>query len=149
MGRPQGRAGREGAVLLEVIFSLTLFAATAAVVIGGLNSCIQGANDLRTGSQAADMAVTLMSEIQMGLVPPTDSGPTDYPAPDDDWTWQIVTAAMDPVAPAPPQKQITITITNKTAAYSYSLVNVISDSSAATGAETSGASTTAGGGASP
>ena len=121
----RGLCSSRGAILLEVIFSLTLFAAMAAVVIGGLNSCIQTANDLRIKAQAVDMAVTLLSEIQMGLVPPTNDGPTDYPPPDDEWCWQITTATMDPVPQAPAQTQVTITVTNKAEAYSYSLVYVV------------------------
>jgi len=119
-------------VLLEAIFALTLFAATAAVVIGGLNSCIQNVNDLRMKAKAGDLAVTLLSEIQMGLVPPADDGPTDYPVPDEDWCWQIVTAPLDPVPSAPPQTQLKIIITNKVEAYSCSLVFVVTTGGAPT-----------------
>jgi len=83
-------------VLLEVIFAVTLFVAAGAVILGGLNACIRTARDLRLEARGTDLAVTLLSEIQMGLIPAEDDGPTEYEAQEDEslagWTWQIVTS---------------------------------------------------------
>lgn len=101
-------------MLLEVIFAVALFSAAAAIVIGGLSACLRVNRDLRTESTAADLAVTLLSQIQMGTVPATDDGPAEYPEPQQDWSWQIVTADVDTQNPdAPPLTLVTILITRK------------------------------------
>jgi type II secretory pathway pseudopilin PulG len=86
-----GRHGR-GAVLLEVVLALTVFFIGAAIITGGLISSARALNNARQSAQAADLAISKLSEVQMGMVEPTDQGPTAYE--DDDklegWTWQIV-----------------------------------------------------------
>jgi type II secretory pathway pseudopilin PulG len=60
-------------VLLEVILALVLFAAAAAVIGVGLHSSIASVDRLRLGAQAADLAVTAFSELQLGLRSVTDA----------------------------------------------------------------------------
>jgi hypothetical protein len=119
---PVPSRARTGAVLLEVIFSVALMAAACGAIIGGFHACTQTNHELWLESRAADLAVTLLSEIQMSGGAVMDEGPTDYPAPFDDWTWQVATTDLDPQSdPAMTMMQIRITITHKAGDCSYTL----------------------------
>ena len=87
-------------MLLEVIFALSLFAAAAAVIAGSFSACARSVGRLRIQAVADNLAVTLLSEMQLGFVPPVDDGPTDYPEPYKDWSWEIVTSDVDDVIDA-------------------------------------------------
>ena len=88
---------RAGVVLLEVIFALSLFAAAAAVISSSFSACASSAGRLRLQAVADDLAVTLLSEMQLGLVEPVDDGPYDFEDPYEDWSWEIVTSSMNDV----------------------------------------------------
>ncbi len=87
---------RTGAVLLEVILALTLFVLSAGVIVGSLSSSATALGRLRRRAQAADLAVSLLSEVRLGVVDPVDSGPNDY---EDErlegWTWELVAGPSD------------------------------------------------------
>ncbi len=84
-----------GAVLLEVVLALTLFVAAATVISGGLHASVSEVERLRRNLHATDLAVSLMSEIQLGLRPAESAGPNVFDPPFQDWTWQIVTTPLD------------------------------------------------------
>jgi len=122
-------AGAQAAVLLEVIIALSLFVAAAGVVIGGLSACVLSVRRLRVQARAADLAVTLLSEIQMGLVPATDDGPNEYEDDEDlaDWTWQVIATPAEEVAGAAPMKQVQVVITNTPGNHVYRLYQLMGD----------------------
>src|SRR6188474_1162503 len=60
-------SARAGSVLLEVVLAIVLFAAAAAVVGMALKASIDGAQRLRLSTHAGNLAVTVISELQMGL----------------------------------------------------------------------------------
>ena len=104
-----------GVILMEVILALALFMAAGAVVFGALSASANAVNDLRLQAQAADLAVTKLSEIQMGLLEAIDDGPNAFTEEGlEEWTWQIVTASMEdePFAAAE-LKQVEIIIAHK------------------------------------
>jgi len=120
---------RRGAVLLEVVLALTLFVMSAAVIGGSVNMSLSALRSVRIQAQAADLAVTKLSEIQMGLRNVADDGPNQY-TPDerlDDWTWQIVTTPVDStgVLDSTPPKRVEIVIRNARNNYTYRLVQVM------------------------
>jgi hypothetical protein len=84
-----------GAALLEVVLALTLLAGATAVIGGSLSAGIRAAGGLRSQAQAADLAVTLASELQMGVVEPVSQGPTAYDAPLDGWTWEVTAVPLE------------------------------------------------------
>src|SRR5687767_5719919 len=67
--RPRHQPGRlprgegVGAVLLEVLLALALFCGAAGVIMGSLTSSVRAVDRLRLEAQAADLAVTTLSEI--------------------------------------------------------------------------------------
>ncbi len=115
------------AVLLEVVLALALFAATSAIVLGSLNACLRAARGIRQEAAAADLAVTLLSEIQMGLVPLRDAGPEAYEKPLDAWTWQVVTTAYTDRSGEAGLRRVEIIVTYAPRAYVHRLVALVPD----------------------
>jgi hypothetical protein len=105
-----------------VIFAIALLAAACGTIIGGFNACMQANRYLWLESKAADLAVTLLSEMQMAGGSAVDEGPTDYLKPLEDWCWQVATVDLDPQTEAgATMTQVQITITYKPEGYSYTL----------------------------
>jgi hypothetical protein len=82
--------GRGGVVLLEVVLAMSLFFCAAMVILAGLSSSLSGMQRVQLEARAQDLAVTALSEVQMGLVPLNSDGPTEYDDPAlAGWTRQI------------------------------------------------------------
>ena len=108
-------------VLLEIIFAITLFAAMAGVVLSSLHSSINAVSRLRLDNRAADLAVTVLSQIQMGDLAPVDDGPNEFAEPLEDWTWQIVTTDLREPIEGAKIKRVEIFITNTAKDYTHHL----------------------------
>lgn len=80
---------RRGAVLLEVLLALGLFVFAAAVVSSGLTTAVDRTLRLRAQTHALDLAVSVFSELEMGLRPLAPAGPEPFEPPFDQWTWEI------------------------------------------------------------
>ena len=78
-----------GTVLLETLAALALLVGAAAVITAALNSSIQSVDRLRAKTHAADLAITLMSEIQLGIKPSVTTSPQRFDPPFEDWTWEV------------------------------------------------------------
>ena len=83
------RAAR-GAVLLEVILALVLFAAAAAIIGAGIHSAINGVERQRLNAHAVNLAVSVISEIQMGLRTVESVGPDSFENPFEHWSWELI-----------------------------------------------------------
>ena len=79
-----------GAVLLEVVLALVLFAATAAIVGAGMHAAIDSVERQKLNTHALNLAVSVLSEIQMGFRTVESVGPESFNSPFDHWTWQII-----------------------------------------------------------
>ena len=89
--RPAPRiAEATGAVLLEVVLALVLFVAAAAIVTQALNNSVNSVERMRLRAEAADLSVTLLSEIELGLRPRLPAPAVPAPPPHTNWTWEIV-----------------------------------------------------------
>lgn len=99
---------RRGSVLLEVVLASSIFAMGAVVILSGLQAALRMAQQVQFEAKAADLAVTLLSDVQIGQVALADAGPTEYEdAALAGWTWQVVTTAVEPVlTEMPPFKQV-------------------------------------------
>jgi type II secretory pathway pseudopilin PulG len=102
-----GQSAR-GAVLLEVVLALAIFGMGAVVILSGLQAALRMAQQVQFEAKAADLAVTVISEVQIGQISLQDAGPMTYEeASLAGWTWQVVTSAIDPMlAEMPPFKQV-------------------------------------------
>lgn len=96
--RPATALGRRGGVaMLEVLFALSLFAAAAAVISGSFSACATSVSRMQLQAVADNLTVSILSELQLELLPPEDDGPNAFEEPYEDWSWEIVTAEMDDV----------------------------------------------------
>lgn len=84
-----------GAVLLEVILALALFVGAAAVLTSGLSSSLDGLERLRLSAHGADFAVSVLSELQMGIKSVGISGPQPFVPAEEGWTWEIVATPLE------------------------------------------------------
>ena len=82
-------AWKRGAVLLEVVLALALFVGAATVIGSGLNASVQAVYRLRQETHAANLAVSVFSEMQMHARPIAAAGPEPFLAPFEKWTWQV------------------------------------------------------------
>ena len=87
--RAADRLHELGSVLLEVVLAIVLFAAAAAIIGAGLKTAIDGAERLRLNTHAANLAVTVLSELQMGARSLADTGPEAFGPPFEGWTWEL------------------------------------------------------------
>lgn len=95
------RSLTRGAVLLEVILALVLFAAVAAIIGAGLHSAVNGVERQKLSAHAINLAVSVLSEIQMGLRKAESAGPESFESPFDHWTWQLVLTPTETEAGEP------------------------------------------------
>ncbi len=78
-----------GALLLEVVLSLGIFVGAAAVCMGGLAASRSTVDRLRDEAVAADLAVTILSLVEMETIPAGPTGPEPFEAPFEEWTWEL------------------------------------------------------------
>ena len=84
-----------GAVLLEVVLALVLLAAAAAVIGAGLSASIDRVERLKLNTHAADLAVSVLSELQIGSKVISEDGPETFEAPFEGWTWEARAEVTD------------------------------------------------------
>jgi type II secretory pathway pseudopilin PulG len=85
----RGTRRDRGAVLLEVLLALGLFVFAAAVVSSGLNAAVDRTLRLRAQTHALDLAVSVLSELELGLRPAVAGGPEPFDPPFEQWTWEL------------------------------------------------------------
>jgi len=95
MNLRERRRERGGAVLLEVILGLALFAVTAAIVTTGINSSVNSVERLRSSAHAGNLATTVISEIKLGALPSLVPEPEPFAEPFTNWTYQVLSASDD------------------------------------------------------
>jgi len=90
------RFAPRGAVLLEVVLAIALFVLSVGVVAGALDIAVRGAMMLKRETQAADLAVSKLAELQSLPYSPVRESPTDY---DDErldgWSYEVVVDKLD------------------------------------------------------
>lgn len=88
--RAQAHSKRTGgSVLLEVVLAIVLFAAAAAIVGLGLKAAMDGTERLRMNTHAGNLAMTVISELQMGLRSLADTGPEAFGPRYEGWVWEL------------------------------------------------------------
>jgi type II secretory pathway pseudopilin PulG len=86
---PKGK-NREGAsVLLEVVLALALFIGAATVISGGISASVEAVNRVRLQTHAVNLAISVMSELQIGARPLVAVGPENFEAPFKDWLYRV------------------------------------------------------------
>ncbi len=81
-------------MLLEVVLALVLLAAAAAIVGAGMGTSADAVERQRLNIHAANLAVSVLSELQLGLRVP-GQGPENFEAPFEHWSWEIELAPLE------------------------------------------------------
>jgi hypothetical protein len=121
MIQPRTQSKRSASVLLEVIIAIALFVAAAGTLYAAIASSLRAVQRVRVETMASDLAVTVLSEIHMGLREPTSEGPEPFVDPlegvEDErltgWTWEIAAEEItSDDQELPGMTQVTVTITH-------------------------------------
>ena len=78
-----------GAVLFEVVLALVLFSFAAIIIGNSFSSSLRSVDRMRNDLDAANLAISTLSEIELGIKPLEASPPTEFEEPFEKWTWQI------------------------------------------------------------
>ena len=84
-----------GGVLLEVLMALALIVGASAVVTGGLQSAITSVDRMRNDVQGVNLAITVLSQIQMGIIPIESVESEDFESPFEGWSYDIVVEEVE------------------------------------------------------
>lgn len=103
-----------GVILLEVVLALGLLVATGAIVIGAMTASTRTAGDVMRKATGQDRLISVFSQLQMGLLPMSDAGPTPFDPPFEDWTWQIAVEPITSNMMASTLQQVTVTVQEAT-----------------------------------
>jgi len=118
-------------ILLEVVLAMMLFFGGALVILAGLNSSLSGIQRVQIEARAADLAVTLLSEVQMGMVQLVSDGPSSYEDPAlAGWTWEISVVPFEEQQldlELPQFQRVEVTIRNESSGYATSLSILMTD----------------------
>ena len=93
----RSRRSARAAVLLEVLLALVLFVAAAAVVTTAFNSSLASLERQKLGSQALNLAASVIAEIQLGIRPAASDSPRPFEPPFQDWTWETALTPTETV----------------------------------------------------
>lgn len=113
------------AALLEIIFAISLLAAAAGTILSAFDASIDSLGRLRLAGQASDLAVTLVSQVQMGDLPAADDGPNQYDEPLEDWSWEIVTEDLPEPIEGVVIRKVRIIVTNTVEDYAHELAYLV------------------------
>jgi hypothetical protein len=108
-----------------VVLSVAIFVAVAAVGLMSLSACVRAVGRLQLEAEAADLAVTVLSEVQMGVLEATDTGPESFDPPQDDWTWQIVIQELDVARDVAPMRRVEVVIAHPGRGFVYRLAGLL------------------------
>ena len=82
---------KSGVVLFEVILALVLFSFAAIIIANSFSSSLRSVDRMRNDLDASNLAISTLSEIELGIKPIETSPPTKFEEPFEKWTWQIET----------------------------------------------------------
>ena len=78
-----------GSVLLEVVLALALFIGAATVISAGISASVDAVHRVRFQTHAANLAISVMSELKMGARPLAAVGPENMEAPFQEWLYRV------------------------------------------------------------
>lgn len=84
-----------GTVLLEVVLALALLLFAVAVISSGFSSSADAVERLQRHTHGLNLAVSVLSEMHMGIIPIENNGPQTFDPPFEDWTWETFVTPLD------------------------------------------------------
>lgn len=125
---PQAREARahRGAVLLEVVLALVLFVGAVTVIGTAMTASIEGVERQRLSLHASDLAVTVFSELQLGIRSPATSGAESFKPPFEEWTSELFLSGVeDEIGGSSGLTRVEVVIRHKTAPRVFRLAQVL------------------------
>jgi type II secretory pathway pseudopilin PulG len=95
---PRSAARRRGTALLEAILALALFVTAAAIVTSGMSASTDNLDRQRRNTHAANLAATVLAEIQLGIRSTAEAGEQPFAAPFEQWTAELVVTPTETAA---------------------------------------------------
>ena len=80
---------------------------------------------MRIVATAEDLAVTTLSEVQMGLLDAAETDPEYFEEPYEEYTWQIVTSPMDEVITEADMTRVEVLIVHEPTGREYRLTHLV------------------------
>ncbi len=90
-----------GTILLEVVLALALFVAAAAIIGAGFSASVESVDRQRLSTHAVNLAVSSLSEVQMGIRKTDESGPIHLSPPFEKWSSELIITPVDSPLEAP------------------------------------------------
>lgn len=127
---PSTACRRRGAVLIEAVLALGLLLLATGSVVSGLTAGVKAAERLEHDTHATDLAITVLSWIEMGLLPANAREPREFDHPFRDWTHEIgIESLSSSVAPggdaSKPLARVRVTIRHEKSDRELSLSQLI------------------------
>ena len=82
---------KTGAVLFEVVLALVLFSFAAVIIANSFSSSLLSVDRMRADLDATNLAISTISEIELGIKAKETTPTTEFEAPFEKWTWQVET----------------------------------------------------------
>ena len=82
---------KTGAVLFVVVLALVLFSFAAVIIANSFTSSLLSVDRMRADLDATNLAISTLSEIELGIKAKETTPPTEFEAPFEKWTWQVET----------------------------------------------------------
>ena len=84
-----------GSVVLEVVLALALFIGAATVISAGISASVDAVHRVRLQTHAANLAISIMSELKIGARPLASIGPENLETPFQEWLYRVNLNAGD------------------------------------------------------
>ena len=111
---------------MEVILALALFVLAATIITSGLSSAINEVRRLRLNTRASNLAVSVLSQIQIGITPGEAAGPNAFDPPFEQWTWQTTIGPInETVGATNPIQKVEVIIRHQTEPVVYRLTQFL------------------------
>lgn len=109
------RSSESAAVLLEILLAVALFVAASAVVTTSLNSSIQSLDRQHLRLHAANLASSILAEVEIGARSSTAAPAQSLEAPFQDWTFELVAEPSPPdFSNVAPLEHVTVVVRHQT-----------------------------------
>jgi len=83
------RLTNSGAVLFEVVLALVLFTFSVTIISSSFSASMRSVDRMRMELDEANLAISTLAEIELGLKPMESAPPTEFEQPFEKWSWQV------------------------------------------------------------
>ncbi|HAM72284.1 MAG TPA: hypothetical protein DCM86_11630 [Verrucomicrobiales bacterium] len=82
-------------MLLEVILALVLFVGAVTVIGIAMSTSMEGVERQRMNVHAANLALSVLSEVQLGIRVPSGAGAEAFHQPFENWTAEVALSSLE------------------------------------------------------